>query len=199
MVHSNCMPYTGYAFTRQPISAMPEEIPVEIIRSHNRVKTASARLVDGKLVVRVPAEISLEEERELVDKLLPRVLKAQRKKKREQLPDLKKRAAELNKAYFDGNLRINEIKWVGNQEKRYGSCTPSMLTIRISDRIGHMPLWVLDYVIMHELAHLLEANHSPRFWELVARYPLTERARGYLIAVNLEDEAGPNDLESAEF
>jgi predicted metal-dependent hydrolase len=178
---------------------MPEEISVEIIRSHNRVKTASARMVDGKLVVRVPAGISLEEERELVDKLLPKVLRSQRKRQREQLPDLKKRAAELNKVHFGGKLRINEIKWVSNQEKRYGSCTPSTATVRISDRIGRMPLWVLDYVIMHELAHLVEANHSPRFWQLVARYPLTERARGYLIAVNLEDETGPHDLESAEF
>ena len=173
---------------------MPEEIPVEIIRSHNRVKTASARMVDGKLVVRVPAGISLEEERELVDKLLPKVLKSQRKRQREQLPDLKKRAAELNKLHFGGKLRVNEIKWVGNQEKRYGSCTPSTGTVRISDRIGRMPLWVLDYVIIHELAHLVEANHSPRFWQIVARYPLTERARGYLIAVNLEDESGPHDL-----
>ncbi|HEY0068570.1 MAG TPA: M48 family metallopeptidase [Chloroflexia bacterium] len=177
---------------------MPEEIPVEIIRSHNRVKTASARMVDGKLVVRVPAGISREEERELVEKLLPKVLKTQRKKRREHLPDLKKRAAELNRTHFGGKLRINEIKWVGNQEKRYGSCTPSTATIRISDRIGHMPLWVLDYVIMHELAHLVEANHSPLFWQLVARYPLTERARGYLIAVNLEDETGPHDLASDE-
>lgn len=177
---------------------MPEEIPVEIIRSHNRVKTASARLVDGRLVVRVPAGISPDEERELVDKLLPKVLKSQRKRQREHLPDLKKRAAELNKVHFGGKLRVNEIKWVSNQEKRYGSCTPSTATVRISDRIASMPLWVLDYVIMHELAHLVEANHSPRFWQLVARYPLTERARGYLIAVNLEDEYGPQDIVNEE-
>jgi hypothetical protein len=177
---------------------MSEELPVEIIRSHNRIKTASARLVDGKMVVRVPADISLEEENELIQKLVPKVLKAQRKTKREHLPDLKKRAAELNKVHFGGKLRVNEIKWVTNQEKRYGSCTPSTGTVRISDRIGRMPLWVLDYVIMHELAHLVEANHSPRFWQLVSRYPLTERARGYLIAVHLEDETGPQDLVSDE-
>ncbi|MDQ3928773.1 MAG: M48 family metallopeptidase, partial [Chloroflexota bacterium] len=128
---------------------MPEEIPVEIIRSHNRVKTASARLVDGRLVVRVPAGISPEEERELIDKLLPKVLKSQRTQQREHLPDLKKRAAELNKVHFGGKLRLNDIKWVSNQEKRYGSCTPSTATIRISDRIARMPPWVLDYVIMH--------------------------------------------------
>lgn len=177
---------------------MPDEqppVPVEIIRSPHRIKTASARLVEGVLVVRVPAGISPDEERDLVDRLMPRVLKAHRKRQREGLPDLKKRAADLNRLYFDGKLRINEIKWVGNQEKRYGSCTPSTATIRVSDRIARMPSWVLDYVIMHEMAHLVEANHSSRFWKLVARYPLTERARGYLMAVHLEDDTGPEDLE----
>ncbi len=171
------------------------DLPIEVIRSANRTKTASARLVDGKLVVRVPEGISTEEERRLVDSLVPRVLRKEARRAAPQLPDLKRRTADLNRRYFDGKLKLRDIRWVSNQQKRYGSCTPSTATIRISDRVAQMPSWVLDYVLVHEMAHLLEPNHSPAFWRLVARYPFTERARGYLIAVGLEGESGPGEEE----
>lgn len=151
-------------------------------------------MVEGTLVVRVPAGLSESEERRLVDGLAKRVLHKVRKADGA-LPDLQKRAADLNRRYFGGKLRVREIRWVTNQQHRYGSCTPATGTIRISDRLASMPLWVLDYVLVHELAHLIEGNHSAAFWQLVARYPLTERARGYLIAVGLEGDAGPGDEE----
>jgi len=179
---------------------MPSNPPIEIIRSPNRTRTATARMVDGKLVVRVPANLSSAEEKELVDKLVPRVLKKERRRAvgEGKLPNLKRRAADLNEKYFGGRLQVREIKWVTNQEKRYGSCTPSTATIRISDRVASLPLWVLDYVLVHELAHLVEANHSARFWKLVANYPLAERARGYLMAIGLEGDAGPGDEDVME-
>lgn len=171
---------------------------IEIIRSPNRTRTATARMVEGRVVVRLPASISAEEEKRLVETLVRRVIRSESKRQGDRkLPDLKRRAADLNRLYFGGKLQVREIKWVSNQEKRYGSCTPSTATIRISDRVATMPLWVLDYVLVHELAHLLQPNHSPVFWKLVARYPLTERARGYLIAVGLEGEAGPSDEDTA--
>ena len=102
--------------------------------------------------------------------------------------DLEARARALNRKYFGGKLRWRSIRWVTNQNKRYGSCTPTTGEIRISHRLGKVPAWVLDYVLVHELAHLLEPNHGARFWKLVNRYPLTERARGYLMALGLEEE-----------
>ena len=98
-------------------------------------------------------------------------------------------AAELNRQYFEGKLRWQEIRYVTNQQHRYGSCTPATGVIRVSPhRVVAMPAWVRDYVLVHELAHLREANHGPRFWKLVNRYPKTERARGYLMALGLEGE-----------
>ena len=162
------------------------DVEIKVIRSARRRKTISARMEDGIMVVRAPAHISERELNEAIEKLKARI---QRHRQARELSDedLERRARELNRRYFDGKLRWNSIRWVTNQNKRFGSCTPSRGTIRISHRVGQMPRWVQDYVIVHELAHLLEPNHGPRFWALVNRYPRTERARGYLMALGLEE------------
>ena len=94
--------------------------------------------------------------------------------------DLPARAARLAKAH--GLAGPEQITWSDRQEWRWGSCTPSRGTIRISRRLASMPDWVLDYVIVHELAHLEVPGHGADFEALVRRYPRAERARGYLIA-----------------
>ena len=161
--------------------------PVRVIRSPRRRKTAQARLVDGVLEIRIPADFPDERLQALVDDLKA---KMRRRQQRAQLSDadLERRARELNRRYFDGQLRWKSIRWSTRQRKRFGSCTPARGTIRISARLQNAPRWVLDYVLMHELAHLVEPNHSPAFWALVNRYPLTERARGYLMALGMEDD-----------
>jgi predicted metal-dependent hydrolase len=78
------------------------------------------------------------------------------------------------------------VKFVDNQLTRWGSCTPVDRSIRLSSRLAAFPAWVLDYVIVHELAHLVEFRHNARFHALVARYPKTERAIGFLIAKGLD-------------
>ena len=159
---------------------------VKIIRSGRRKKTISGRIVDGVLEIRAPADMAEEELRPHVDKLRKRL---DRKKTKKELDDgaLEARAKLLNKRYFSGKLAWESVRWVTNQNGRFGSCTPANRTIRLSHRLAAMPQFVQDYVLVHELAHLLEANHGPRFWKLVNRFPKTERARGYLMAVGLED------------
>ena len=163
--------------------------PVEIIRSERRRKSVSAELKGGVLVVRAPAQMSDAELSPVIEKLKKRLDKKVNKPPQTNA-ELEKRARELNKEYFNGRLRWQSIRYVTNQNKRFGSCTPSLGTIRLSHRLAIMPKWVRDYVLMHELAHLEEANHGPKFWKLVNRYPLTERARGYLMAIGLEEESG---------
>jgi predicted metal-dependent hydrolase len=165
-----------------------KDFRVRIIKSPKREKTISGKLEGDVIIIRAPARMSDEELKPYVDKVIKRLRRALEKKELSD-EDLEERARKLNKEYFGGKLRWNSIRWVTNQEKVFGSCTPSKGTIRISSRLARMPSWVLDYVIMHELAHLLQPNHSKKFWRLVNRYPLTERARGYLMAVGLEDDA----------
>jgi predicted metal-dependent hydrolase len=164
------------------------EYPIEIIRSARRKKTVSARLVNGTIEVRAPAAISERDLQPIIDNLRKRLQKQQRKRQLNETGDLQRRAQELNQRYFHGELRIRKIEYVTNQEKRLGSCTASRGTIRISHRMAGLPKWVVDYILVHEIAHLKEPNHSRKFWALVNRYPLAERARGYLMAINLEEE-----------
>lgn len=163
--------------------------PVEVVRSERRRKTVSAELKNGVLVVRAPTAMSDKELTPVIDKLKARLGK---RVQRSPVSDaeLQARAQTLNRRYFNGRFRWQSIRFVTNQDKRFGSCTPSQGAIRLSDRLAKMPQWVQDYVIVHELAHLEEANHGPRFWKLVSSYPLTERARGYLMAVGLEEVSG---------
>lgn len=172
----------------------PDDWPVEIIRSDRRRKTVSAELKNGVLLVRAPAAVSDAELAPIIDNLRQR-LRQRVQRTPASDTDLQQRAVELNRRYFNGRLRWQSIRYVTNQNKRFGSCTPSRGSIRISHRLMEMPEWVLDYVIVHELAHLEEANHGSRFWRLVNAYPLTERARGYLMAVGLEEDTANNGTQ----
>ena len=168
---------------------MATEWEVEVIRSKKRRKSVSAELKNGVLVVRAPARMSDAQLKPIIDKLRQRMEKKFRPNPQTD-EQLQKRAQQLNKEYFAGRLRWRSIRYVTNQNKRYGSCTPATGEIRLSDRLATMPKWVRDYVIVHELAHLEEANHGPNFWRLVNEYPLTERARGYLMAIGIEEAIG---------
>lgn len=159
---------------------------IRIIRSDKRRRTVQAREVNGTLEILAPAGLSDEELEKHIANLRERI---ERRKRKTELDDgaLERRAIELNHRYFEGILRWESVRWVINQHHRWGSCTSSEGTIRISHRIADMPEFVQDYIIVHELAHLVEPNHGARFWKLVNRYPRTERARGYLMAAGLEE------------
>lgn len=158
----------------------------EVIRSAKRRKTVQARLVDGVVQVSIPARMSAAEEQRWVTEMVARF---QRKQATEPI-DLSARAEVLAARY--GLPQPASIRWVDNQEWRWGSCTPADGTIRISTRLAGYPHWVVDYVVVHELAHLAVGGHGRDFWALVNRYPKTERARGFLIAKGMDGEDEPS-------
>lgn len=154
---------------------------VRVIRSARRRKTSQARLVDGMLEVRIPAWMSAVEEQTTVARFLERF-----ERRRAVAPiDLAARAATL--AAEHDLPEPASIRWVDNQSSRWASCTAESGAIRMSNRMAGFPAWVVDGVIVHELAHLLEPNHSPAFWRLANRYRLMERTRGFLIAQGFAD------------
>jgi hypothetical protein len=157
-----------------------------VVRSAQRRKTVSLEMIDGRYVMRAPQTLPAGEAERLAGRLLERYVNRRRRDALNGDAALRRRAEELNKEHFGGALRIAEIRYVTNQRRRYSSCTPARGAIRISDSVAALPGWVRDYVLVHELAHLLEANHGAGFWALVGRYPLAERARGYLMALGME-------------
>ena len=159
---------------------------VEVIRSPRRRKTVQARRVNGVVRVTIPATMTRAEEERWVAEMVRRL---ERSIGADGV-DLMERAAQLADRY--GLPRPSTIRWVDNQELRWGSCTPVDASIRISSKLVAEPGWVLDYVIVHELAHLVVPGHGTGFWELVDRYPRAERARGWLMA----RAAGPPPVTS---
>ncbi|MFJ1752260.1 M48 family metallopeptidase [Kitasatospora sp. NPDC088134] len=160
----------------------PDRGAVEVRRSARRSRTVSAYREGDRTVVLIPARMSLADEQRWVARMLDK-LAAQESRRVLGDEALQARARELSELYLDGRAVPDQVRWVTNQNSRWGSCTPSERTIRLSHRLQGMPAYVVDYVLLHELAHLLVPDHGPGFWSLLDAYPRTERARGYLEGV----------------
>ncbi|WP_406366265.1 M48 family metallopeptidase [Streptomyces sp. NBC_01546] len=169
---------TGSGYLRG-VSADPPQRAVEVRRSARRRRTVSAYREGDRTVVLIPARMSEAEEQRWVGVMLDK-LAAQESKRTLGDAELTERAERLSEQFFSGRARPRSVRWVTNQNTRWGSCTPAEGSIRLSHRLQGMPEYVVDYVLLHELAHLLVPGHGPRFWELLEAYPRTERARGYL-------------------
>lgn len=166
--------------TPQVADAQP--FTLEVTRSRKRRRTVGAQLVGDTLRLAIPSWMSTAEEAHWVDEMTRRF----RRKMSTDRVDLRTRAVTLARRY--DLPRPSDIRWATDMTSRWGSCTPSSGTIRISDRIAAFPDWVVDYVIVHELAHLEVPGHGADFWQLVHRSPTAERAIGYLIAKSGDDE-----------
>ncbi|MEO9323477.1 M48 family metallopeptidase [Nocardioides sp. C4-1] len=153
---------------------------VEVRRSKRRRRTVSAYRDGDRIVVLIPASFSKDDETAWVATMIAKV---ERSERRADLTDddLLARAGRLSDDFLGGLAQPESVRWVSNQTARWGSCTPGDRAIRLSERLRGMPMWVLDYVLVHELAHLLEPHHDAAFWGWVDRYPDAERAKGYLL------------------
>ncbi len=164
--------------------------PMQVfIRSDKRLKkyVRWGRQPDGTVLVRVPPRYPKRQYAGLLESVQKQLLQPVKRARRRTDRELQKRAEYLNRECFQGRVRWQAIRWVNNMENRLGSCTSGGSTdghIRISNKIRDWPLWVIDYVIAHEMTHRLHPNHSAAFWDTLRRaYPLTEQARGFIKGV----------------
>ncbi|AZI59535.1 M48 family peptidase [Nakamurella antarctica] len=156
---------------------------VEIRRSSKRRRTVSARREGQRTIVFIPEGLSDDEEVHWVGEMVRRLDASDSRKGAGALGSdsaLVERARQLSAQFLSGLARPVSVRWVQNQQQRWGSCTPDDGTIRLSHRLKMMPAYVVDFVLLHELAHLLEPGHGPRFVALLGAFSDAAKAQGYL-------------------
>jgi predicted metal-dependent hydrolase len=120
----------------------------------------SAKLHPNRYIqLNLVRSVSTEERNKAAATLLSRVVA------KDFLPEFSRRVEELNRLYFSKSIKSINFK---NTSSRWGSCSNTG-NLNFSTRLLFAPPDVVDYVIIHELAHLIEMNHSDRFWALVAQ------------------------------
>lgn len=165
-----------------PVAEPAPEPEVEIRASARRRKSVAAHWEGERIVVLVPQRMPKWDRRVHAEVLAGRLL-ADRARRRPTDERLTRRALELSARYFDGRAVPAAVTWSSRQQHRWGSCSLAERTIRISDRLLDVPAWVLDAVLVHELAHLLRGDHDEVFDDLVARFPRTADAAIFLEGV----------------
>jgi hypothetical protein len=173
----------GYLVGRWSYGIAVAEPQIEVRRSRRRNRTVTAYREGDTVVVLLPARMSRAEEQHWVAEMLARLQRSETRRRspaRASDEALLARCEQLASRHLRGRTEPASVRWVPPMRTRWASCTPADGTIRVSDRLRDVPSWVLDYVLVHELAHLLVPGHGADFWALVRGYPRTERAIGYL-------------------
>jgi hypothetical protein len=170
-------------------SAVPFQLPpgapeVEVRSSTRRRKTSSAQWTNGRIVVSLPAHLTGRERDETIAWLVSRLMARQRGVRSLGDDALMDRAVDLSDRYLSG-VRPASVRWVTNQSARWGSCSYSTREIRLSHRLRDVPEWVLESVLVHELAHLVHPDHSADFHLLANAYPRHHEAGIFLAGYGL--------------
>jgi hypothetical protein len=173
---------------------------VEVRASAKRKKTGTAHWSGSRIVVQIPARLKGKERVRFVDELVERLL-TQRPQNSSGDAELEERARVLAESYLDG-VEAASVRWVANQHRRWASCSPASREIRVSSRLRQCPQWVIDAVLVHELAHLIEADHSPAFYDLANRLPRQHESAlfldGFALGLGLRIEDADVDVDPVD-
>jgi predicted metal-dependent hydrolase len=174
--------------------------PVDLVRSSRRRRTYKWSILDGRVRLEVPTGLRPSDEARIIQDVLERARKRLSRAACATDTELLERARDLARKFVPTSLpRLRSVAWSDRQGRRWGSCTIETGAIRLSSRLGSFPSYVMEAVLVHELAHLVEANHSRQFHALANTYPHAERARGFLEAIDRRlGQAGDSWAEGAE-
>ncbi len=126
--------------------------------SHINKTNHSAKIIGQDIYLKLSANTTSDNHHKATKKLISRLVA------HDFLPEIARRVDEFNDQYFKEEINKISIKY---NLSNWGSCS-SKRNLNFSSRLLFAPDDVINYVIIHELAHLKEANHSPKFWAVVA-------------------------------
>lgn len=176
------MPYnSGMANQGRTITIDGTTLTLEVTRKP--VKNVNARLRGTVLAVSAPLRAPQSELDRIIPDLARRLLRRAAARKinaEEDALSLARRVA----ARFPNQPSIDRVLFSTSQRARWGSYSKATHTIRLNAALRHMPPWVLESVVAHELAHIIHFDHSPAFWALVRTVdPKVDRADAFLAGV----------------
>jgi predicted metal-dependent hydrolase len=151
---------------------------IEVRTSARRKKTGAAHWSGDNIVVVLPERVRGKERQRLIDELVNQLLN-QRPHAVSGDAALEERAVVLADLYVDG-VRPARVTWSAAQTRVWATCAPATREIRLSTSLRPCPEWVVDAVLVHELAHLIEADHTAAFWDIARRHPRQDESETFL-------------------
>ncbi|MBN2789825.1 MAG: M48 family metallopeptidase [Candidatus Delongbacteria bacterium] len=166
-----------------------DKYEIIVKRSKRRKKTLQASLRDNTVKILAPHHTSDGDIKAFLNKFLEKLELKEIILNNDD--ELLKRSLKLKKKFIP-EAPDYSIEFQGTLLRTWGKCYTRQRKIVINPVLATYPKWVMDYVIIHEIAHLLVPNHGKDFRSLINRFKLKERAVGFLMAKGMKEETIDN-------
>jgi len=182
---------------RSATPALPADLPpYRVIRKERRRRSITAFRQGGVIEIHIPAKMSRRDEIEMIPEMIAMVLRREARSRKTDSQLMQIGLALMVKYLPEYEIRPASINW-RNMSERWGSCTTLDRTIRISDRLIGAPEFVLDYIIFHELIHLIISGHDQDFYQLLNRFADQGKAEAFLAGFELGSQSGGSGVVPA--